>query len=95
MSITPWEELRRMQEYMGRSLRNLFNDTRVLEFWLDASSEKLEELANIETKDLSSGEVTQYSVEFIPEETGYARADYSPCSHGDVPWFTSSLSSLG
>jgi HSP20 family protein len=28
MSITPWEELRRMREYMDESLRNMFYDAR-------------------------------------------------------------------
>jgi hypothetical protein len=42
-----------------------------LEFWADTPSGKWEELANIETKDLSVGEEAQYSAEFTPKETGY------------------------
>ena len=42
-----------------------------LEFWVDTPSGKFEELAKIDTKDLSAGEETQYSTEFTPKETGY------------------------
>jgi len=42
-----------------------------LEFWADAPSGKWEELANIETKDLSAGEEAKYTAEFTPKETGY------------------------
>ena len=42
-----------------------------LEFWADTPSRKWEELAKIDTKDLSPGEEVQYSAEFTPKETGF------------------------
>ena len=42
-----------------------------LEFWVNTPSGKLEEMAKIDTKDLSAGEEVQYSAEFTPKETGY------------------------
>lgn len=41
-----------------------------LEFWAETPSGKFEELAKVETKELSAGEETSYSAEITPKEEG-------------------------
>jgi hypothetical protein len=41
-----------------------------LEFWVETPSEKFEEQAKIDIKELSAGEEARYSAEFTPKETG-------------------------
>jgi len=53
-----------------KGLRKVTGQGLKLEFWVETPSEKMEEQASIDIKDLPVGEEARYTAEFTPKETG-------------------------